>query len=64
MEQKAATSPKSDSLAATSFEELAASQCVQPLTDFNSLLGHQSAEDESTEDFAALLREWRREGAA
>jgi hypothetical protein len=46
-----------------SFEELAARQGVQPVTDFDALLGHPSAEDESVEEFAAMLREWRREGA-
>ena len=46
-----------------SFEELAARQGVQLVTDFDALLGHPSAEDESVEEFAAMLREWRREGA-
>jgi hypothetical protein len=44
-------------------EELAASQGIQPVTEFDDLLGHPSAEDESVEEFALMLREWRREGA-
>lgn len=43
-------------------EELAASQGVRPVMEFDSLLGHPSAEDESHEEFSAMLREWRREG--
>ena len=47
-----------------SFEELAASQGVSPVTEFEALLGHAASEDESADDFATMLREWRREGAA
>jgi hypothetical protein len=46
-----------------SFEELAASQGVGPVAEFDSVLGHPSAEDESAEEFSAMLREWRSEGA-
>jgi len=45
-------------------EELAARQGVGPVTDFDALLGHPSAEDESADEFAVMLREWRREGAS
>jgi hypothetical protein len=44
------------------FEELAAQQGVSPIDDFESLLGAPLPEDESAEEFSALLREWRREG--
>jgi hypothetical protein len=47
-----------------SFEELAASQGVCPVTEFETLLGHPSAEDESVDDFSAMLRAWRQEGSA
>jgi hypothetical protein len=46
------------------FDELAACQGVRPVTDFDALLGHPSIEDETVEEFAAMLREWRREGAS
>jgi hypothetical protein len=46
-----------------SFEELAACQGIQPITDFESLLGHPSPGNESPEQFGAMLRAWRREGA-
>jgi hypothetical protein len=45
-----------------SLGELAASQGVHPITDFEALLGHSASEDESVEEFAAMLREWRGEG--
>lgn len=45
-----------------SFEELAAQQHVAPVSDFESLPGHPSREDESAEDFSAMLRRWRHEG--
>jgi len=48
---------------AASLEELAAQQKVQRVTDFDALLGHSSAEDESADEFAAMLRGWRWEGA-
>jgi hypothetical protein len=47
--------------AACSFEELALQQGVAPILDFESLIGHPSAEDESAEEFSAQLRDWRRE---
>jgi len=47
-----------------SFEELAGSQGVCPVTEFETLLGHPSAEDESVDDFSAMLRAWRQEGSA
>jgi|SRR5215472_10102170 len=47
-----------------SFEELAASQGVGPVTEFDALIGHPSAEDESLEDFAAMLRDWRSEATS
>ena len=62
VEQKITPVPESE--AAPSFEDLAARQGTQPVTDFDALLGHPSAEDESVEEFAAMLREWRREGAS
>jgi len=43
---------------------LAAQQHVTPIDDFEALLGRPYPEDESTEEFAAALREWRREGSA
>jgi len=48
---------------APSFEELAASQGIRAVTEFDDLLGHSSSEDESVEEFSAMLREWRSEGA-
>jgi hypothetical protein len=62
--RKAIRSPAPESGAAPSLEELAARQGVQPVTDFDALLEHPLAEDESVEKFAAMLREWRREGAS
>jgi len=62
--QKASASASPESRGTLSFEKLATRQGIQPVTDFESLLGHPSAEDESVEVFAALLREWRREGVA
>ena len=49
---------------APSFEQLAASQGVCPVTEFETLLGRPSAEDESVDDFSAMLRAWRQEGSA
>jgi hypothetical protein len=43
------------------FEELAALQGVAPISDFASLIGRPSTEDESAEEFSAMLRTWRRE---
>jgi len=48
--------------ASPSFEELAAQQGVTPIDDFEALLGEPLPEDESAEEFSALLREWRLEG--
>jgi hypothetical protein len=48
--------------ASPSFEDLAAQQGVTPIDDFASLLGKPVAGEESAEEFAALLRQWRREG--
>jgi hypothetical protein len=45
-----------------SIEVLAVSQGVSPIREFDSLLGHPSSEDESVEEFSAMLHEWRREG--
>jgi len=53
-----------DASQARSFDELAASQGVRPVVDFDALIAHSSAEDESVEAFAAMLREWRSEGSA
>jgi len=50
MGQKATQPSRSESEALPSFEQLA-------------LLGHSSAEDESVEEFAVMLRKWRDEGA-
>jgi hypothetical protein len=44
-----------------SIEELAAEQGVKPV-NFDDLLGHPSPEDETVEEFEAMLREWRGEG--
>ena len=48
---------------AASLAELAVSQGVGPVTDFTSLLGHAASEDESVDEFSAMLRAWRSEGA-
>jgi hypothetical protein len=45
-----------------SLGELAASQGVHPITDFEALLGHSASDDESVEEFAEMLRGWRSEG--
>jgi hypothetical protein len=63
VEQKGTKRTVLESEAELSFEELTARQGIQPATDFDDLLGHPSAEDESVEEFAAMLREWRREGS-
>ncbi len=47
----------------STIEELAALQGVSPVTDFDSFLGHPSPDDETDEEFAAMLREWRSEGS-
>ncbi len=63
MEQKATERPVLEREAAPSFEELATRQGIEPVTNFDALLGDPSAEDETVDEFAAMLREWRREGA-
>ncbi len=45
------------------FEELAKSQGVEPVLNFEELLGTPSPEDESVEEFANMLRQWRSEGS-
>ena len=42
--------------------EIAERQGIQPIADFDSLLGSPLPDDESPEEFAVMLREWRREG--
>jgi len=63
VEEKTTKTSRLESEAALSFEELAAQQGVQPVTDFEALLGHPSAGDESAAEFSAMLRAWRCEGA-
>jgi hypothetical protein len=46
----------------TSFQKLADQQGVTPVDDFEALLGKPSPDDESAEEFAVRLRQWRREG--
>ncbi len=41
---------------------LAAEQGVQPVTNFDDLLGDFWPEDETADDFIAAVRNWRREG--
>ena len=60
-EENKAANQNSD---APSFADLAAGQGVRPVTDFDTLLGHPSPEDDSVDEFSAMLREWRHEGAA
>ena len=43
-------------------ETLAAQQGVQPITNFEDLLGDFWPEDETADDFIAAVRQWRREG--
>ena len=45
-----------------SLEVLAAQQGVVSVDDFDTLLGKPAPDDESLEEFSAMLREWRREG--
>ena len=63
MERQTIKSSRLKPDSASSFEELASRQGVRPVTDFDALLGSPAVEDESTEEFSAMLREWRREGA-
>lgn len=51
-----------DQTATPSFQELAAQQGVVPIDNFDALLGKPAPEDETAEQFSAMLREWRREG--
>jgi len=46
---------------AAGLDDLAVSQGVSPVTDFDALLGHPASEDESVDEFSAMLREWRSE---
>ena len=55
--------PHSKGEAAPTLHELAICQGVEPILNFEELLGKPSPEDESPEEFAALLREWRQEGS-
>jgi hypothetical protein len=55
------SSPVSDKIAPRSLEELANQQGVIPIDDFEALLGKPSPEDESAEEFSAMLRQWRSE---
>ena len=63
METPAADIKKRSPVEPTTIEEWAALQGVVPVTDFKSFLGHPSPEDETEEEFAAMLREWRSEGS-
>ena len=56
------SSSRSDQTEPLSFEELTAQQGVAPVDEFEALVGRPSSEDESAEEFSAMLREWRREG--
>jgi len=47
--------------ASFSFEELAEQQGVVSISDFESLIGQPSPQDESAEELSAMLRPWRRE---
>ena len=55
-------SSQAERIASLSFDELAAQQGVTPVDNFETLLGVRLPEDESAEEIAASLREWRREG--
>jgi hypothetical protein len=55
--EKDATRTMTGTSEALPLEELAACQGVGPVTDFDALLGHPPAEDESADEFAAMLRE-------
>jgi hypothetical protein len=64
MDRKAQDIPQfdPDHPAAASFHELAVQQGVAPVEELEKLLGRPSPDDESAEEFAARLREWRSEG--
>jgi hypothetical protein len=53
------SSPRSDQIAPRSFEELANQQGVTPIDEIEALLGKPSRDDESAEEFSAMLRQWR-----
>jgi hypothetical protein len=42
-------------------EALASEQRVEPVDDFDALLGDFWPEDEGADEFVATLREWRRD---
>ncbi|HVC81465.1 MAG TPA: hypothetical protein VNL35_13300 [Chloroflexota bacterium] len=46
----------------TDLPTLAASQGVQPITNFSDLLGDFWPEDETADQFVVAVREWRRDG--
>jgi hypothetical protein len=54
--------PAQEEMTDLSLEELAACQGVRPITDFDGLLGRPSRDDESADEFARKLHEWRCEG--
>jgi len=56
------SSTKPSRLPRLSIEELAAQQGIAPVQEFEALLGRPAAEDESAEEFSAMLRAWRSEG--
>ena len=59
---KKITSSSSSEPTLPSFQELAVQQGVVPVEEFDDLLGRPAPGDESAEEFAVKLREWRREG--
>ena len=46
----------------TDLQTLAARQGVQPVANFDDLLGDFWPEDETADEFIAAVRQWRREG--
>ena len=62
MEQKSIRQPHLDD-ETLSLEELANRQGVKPVLNIAELMGAPSPEDESLEEFAAMLRGWRSEGS-
>jgi hypothetical protein len=59
MEKHTQNAPSPKDMTDVSFEELAACQGIHPIADFDTLLGHPSRDDESADEFARMLREWR-----
>ena len=53
------TQPHAKGEPASTLDELAFFQDVEPVLNFEELLGKSFPEDESSEEFAAMLREWR-----